>query len=181
MEKDTKVLQKLENIEGYRIWEQGEWATIFLDCRDNGSGRPSGEIIIASSFGTWLHYWHAPGENFKKFLAGLDIHYTAGKFGCGRVFDLYATMGELEKLIEEHTSDPEERESLKAESAALWDCTDGNIFGHRFMTECTELLTLVDGYPNIHTQVAPQFQQFWKVIWPVFVEQLKLEVNGEKG
>lgn len=160
------TIERLENAEAYTLRSRYEWATIILRC-----GEKSGHIMIASSFGTWSHFWNATGEDFKKFLSGLDIQYTAGKFGCGRWFDHEATMKSLRVSISEH-GDEEEMRLMNEELEELDQCGEVNQFC-LLAYQSEYLHKLWDSGPDIIRDIEPQFKQFWNVFWLQFSNYLK--------
>lgn len=155
-----------------RFAKGGIWADILVDT---DAGEKSGRISIASDFGSWEHYWGSCGSGFKQFLCGLDIHYTAGKFGEGRWFDHEATMKELRQLVADHDNE-EEKEAMTEELEQLEDCMDDNSFQHIAYSADT-LHKLWDTGPNMHTDVSPMFRRFWAEIWPHFTDELRKEAT----
>lgn len=165
------TIQKTDNAEVYELRFGLEWATVVIK-----SGEKSGHLLIASSFGTWSNWWPSTGEGFKRFLTGLDIHYTAGKFGCGRWFDHEDTMKELRRMVDEHDNE-EERELMMEELETLDDCTEVNQFC-LLAYQSETLPKLWDTGPDIRYDVDPQFRQFWKVMWQPFMNELKQKEIG---
>ena len=163
-----------------RFKESSLWADITIDENDK-----AGRLQIASDFGDWQYYWGSCGESFKKFLIGLDIHYTAGKFGADRWFDLDKTIALLKSQVEEYlsyegylskTNLKTLKEKLSAEIKILEhevSCKDE--FIHK-MWDSEELIKMFDSSPDIITGIEPLFQRFWDEIWSVFVQELKKEI-----
>jgi hypothetical protein len=167
---ETTVTKK--TLECYSIRANKTWAEISLDC-----GNKSGRLQIASDYGSWQYYWGAAGVPFKEFLLGLNIQYTAGKFGESRWFDHEATMKELRELVAAHDNE-EEKEAMTEELEELEDCTDSNSFQHIAYNADT-LHKLWDTGPNIHTDISPSFRHFWDKLWSVFIDELKKEAIAE--
>lgn len=165
-----------DTIEIYRIrgLKHGYWADISLDEAER-----AGRISISSSNGNWSYYWGACGESFKRFLIGLDIYYAAGKFRCGHVLDLPATINSWKRqLLSERRE-----EYLDAEEAReLYDEID-RITAHVISRSDLEyelfnsnsLMKFFDFNPDIATKVDTQFEIFWSHIWPHFITALKEE------
>lgn len=166
----SEVTITKKTVECYQIrFSKGDkWADITID-----EGDKCGRISIASDFGSWEHFWGSCGKGFKTFLAGLDIHYAAGKFGEGRWFDHEATMKELRQSVADH-DDAEEKEAMLEELEQLEDCTEVNSFCHLAYSADT-LYKLWDTGPNIHTDVSPMFRRFWTEIWPLFLAEIQKE------
>jgi len=160
-------------VECYKIRQLGGllWADIVVDASES-----AGRIQIASDYGSWEYYWGSFGEGFKKFLTGLDIHYTAGKFGEGRWFDQEATINGLKKSVKEYDGSKSEKGEMLDEIASLEDYTDENTFTH-MAHDRKNLHNLWDCGPDIKTGISPSFLNFWEKLWPVFIDELKKEVG----
>lgn len=171
MNQETKI--RKYTIECYKIRPGGGvWANISLDA-----WKRSWRISIASDFGSWEHYWGSGGEEFKDFLCGLDIHYVSGKFGENSWFDQEATMLELRKLVAEHDN-AKEKKAMANELDELEKCMEVNAFCHIALNKDT-LYKLWDTGPNIHTGISPSFRRFWDEIWPIFIAELKKELQAD--
>lgn len=161
-----------KTLECYSIRANKTWAEIALDC-----GNKSGRLQIASDYGSWQYYWGAAGVPFKEFLQGLDIHYTAGKFGEGRWFDHEATIAAISQEVMEH-DDAEEKEAMLEELKELDNCDELNAFCH-IAYQSSNLCKLWDTGPGIHYDISPSFRHFWEKIWSVFIDELKKEAIAE--
>lgn len=152
------------------------WADIVLDCREN-----SGRIQVASDFGDWQCFFGACGEDFKKFLIGLDLHYLAGKTGNDQCFDLKNTLvayrRDIDSDLKEGAIDADFAACLRDQVESLETVFDENEFFLKFRGDCTDLLAYYDCFPTIERSISPQFKTFWTNIWSVFVEHLKEEIN----
>ena len=42
-----------------------------------------------------------------------------------------------------------------------------------------KLMSFFDGTPDMCKTITPGFRKFWKNVWPVFVERLKVEIEEE--
>lgn len=163
--KSTVQLYKLRTHRG------GYWADITIDEYEK-----AGRISIASDFGHWQHYWGSCGESFKQFLCGLDIHYTAGKFGADRWFDHDATMAGLKKAVADHHFE-DERDMMLEELEGLENCEEVNTFV-TLAYQADTLHNLWDTGPDIRYDINPSFRRFWTGIWPTFINELKSELQA---
>jgi len=163
-------------IECYKIrLDNGTYADITID--ENGN---AGRIQIASDYGDWQNYWGACSTPFKEFLAGLDIHYAASKFGASGWFDLYKTISNLKIRIKEYTTDEEEIAALENELHDLEDSTDKDEFVHK-MWYSDKLLEMENSSPDLVMTNHPGFVNFWEKLWPIFIEQIKTEEQCAKN
>ena len=165
-------------VECYKIRQQDRfpWANITVDASES-----AGRIQIASGYGSWEHYWGACGKGFKEFLIGLDIHYTAAKFGEGRWFDQDATIEVLKKSLKEYDGSKSEKGQMMDEVLSLEDYNKEDYnredtFVYRAY-KCKTLHKLWDSGPDIKTGISPSFLSFWEKIWPVFIAELKKELE----
>lgn len=167
----------------------------------------SGEILIHSSYGTWAHYWGHCGEPFETFLADLDRSYAAGKFlgTKASVFDGEATVkGLRQSLLEDRRAG----NITKNDARSIWDWIDSNEFdlengdeGNFInrLIKCTKEADWCDVQKGKYAELGPgrgarhfleepwerpchkidpQFEGFWREIWPLFLEHLKrVEIN----
>lgn len=180
----------------------GEWANIMLNCWSrpvsSGEGRTDtyycGEITIQSSHGTWGYIWTACAIPFKEFLCGVGFDYAFGKFMGSdlKQFDGEGSMHCLRRQLLEgrlHT------ELSKEEARALWNALKDR------EDEVTSSLndwvnTLTDIADNLwedqhkaavkmldepwelaQTQPKPCAVNFWRDLWPLFVDALKAEMG----
>jgi len=165
------------NVECYKVRHPKSfyWADITLDHNGN-----KGRISIASDFGDYQYYWGACGKPFKEFLCKIGIDYAAGKFGADRWFDLELTI----KGYKETVLDYRRTESIEAyEARKLFDeikqLEDSssesefcNIIQHQ-----ENLMRFFDYCPNLSKSISPRFRNFWKEIWPVFIQEMKNEIS----
>ncbi|WP_405329522.1 hypothetical protein [Leeuwenhoekiella sp. LLG6367-2.1] len=160
-----------KTIELYKIrGEHGIYADISIDDSGNNAGR----IQIASDYGSWENYWGACATSFKQFLIGLDIHYTAGKFGADRWFDLDATIESLKDQIKDYTRDKLELRELNSELSSLKNCSCKEEF-IAVMQGCESLMDMTNHCPDLCTDISPAFKSFWLNLWPAFINELKSE------
>jgi hypothetical protein len=51
--------------------EETSWALFWFT--------PAGDLLLSSDWGTYTHRWRGFGDDFEKFLKGLDVEYFVGK------------------------------------------------------------------------------------------------------
>lgn len=172
--KSTVELYKVRGV------KNGGWADITIDAHNK-----TGRISISSSHGDWAYYWGACGCPFKEFLIGLDIHYTAGKFGEGHHLDLSATIKEWKREVLTYR-----RQEMIEEDFArdLWleieeiESEHPDMEGVKYMLWNTvHLLRWFDSSPNLVEDIAPSFYFFWENIWPVFINEIRTELQMESN
>jgi len=201
---------KHTNVDVYSVRNRGEWATIVVrewsDQREDGSEQHRGEILINSTFGSWAHYWGAPGTRFRRFLLGLDFGYAFGKF-MGLALEQYdgdASMAGLQRKVIESRR----RRHISREAARfVWDQIDDHSSELResqesFITACGHIGRECDApwarraistmelddigeifaepWYLTETRDHPQAVGFWRDIWPEFCAALRAELEAEK-
>jgi hypothetical protein len=169
MEKGTFSINKT-TVECYKIRHSSGmyWADITIDAAP-GKGR----IMIASDYGDYQYFWGACGEDFKAFLAKLDIYYTAGKFGCNQWFDVDASVAAIKKYVRECRLSKEEMKVIGPQIQELEDYIHEQEFISEFYAR-KELSRLFE-YPEIIKDITPQFKKFWQHVWPVLLGELEKE------
>ena len=167
--KSTAELYKLRHPSGMY------WADITIDCNDKG-----GRIQIASDYGSWQNYWAGFCGTFKEFLIQLNLEYAADKFNADRWFDHEGTMNKWKRDVLDHRR----RERMSGDKArAILDelkQLDDEIHEHGFIAVaygCKNLMRFYLDCPEIERTITPGFKQFWKKVWPVFIEQLRSELK----
>lgn len=159
----------------------GGWAYITIDAHKSG-----GRIQIASDYGSWQYYWGAAGENFKKFLIGLDIHYVAGKFGCGRHFDFDKTIifwkREILRCRRDMSLDAEQARELYNEVKNVEENGPMNGSDLQWYTRqfAEKWMKLNDYMPETVHVILPAFQRFWDTTWQAFKEVLQKELEPQQ-
>ena len=180
----------------------GEWANITLHCWQRAANVGTkhegtyycGEITIQSSFGTWGNIWTACANPFKEFLQEVEFDYAFGKFMGARLeeFDGDGSMRAMrERVIENRRN----TWLSKADARALWDaledreseatCSENDWV--RALGDAAESLRL-DRQPDaaeflsepweyIQTRPKPCAVNFWRTLWPLFIEALKAEAE----
>ena len=181
MEKSEFTIEK-SKVECYKIRHPQTgmyWADITLDVMGS-----KGRISISSDFGNYANFWGACGSGgFKKFLTEIDRYYAADKFGADKWFDLDHTL----KYYKEQVLFCRREGHIKAEKARdIFDeikemegCSSESEFVSQ-MWNSTELMRFFNGCPEMSRNITPQFRKFWKTVWPVFIDQLKQEIEAEK-
>lgn len=143
------------------------WADITIDAKDH-----TGRIQIASDFGSWQYFWGACGKPFIEFLSGLDIQYTAGKFGADQFFDSEQTLKDYENAVNEADLPGKTISTLYAEILSLKNISHKGEFCSG-IGECHNLLVFFDGCPNLCYSIDPGFKKFWEMVWPEFLAAAK--------
>lgn len=155
------------------------WADIVVDHNGN-----KGRISIASDFGSYQYYWGACGSSFKEFLCGIGIDYAAAKFGAGRWFDLEKTIkmykeGILEYRRMDRMDKDYARKLFNSIKKVHENCDgSGEETFYAEMQRHDELMKYYDWMPTVGYDITPQFKNFWKELWPVFVGELKNEIKS---
>ncbi len=151
------------------------WADITVD-HNGGTGR----ISIASDFGDYQYYWGACGDSFKKFLCKIGIHYAADKFGADRWVDVAKTL----RMYKDQILNDRRIDCIEADKARkIFDAilTIEENASHTVESISYEMqqqevfMEHWDYTPDICYSITPQFLNFWKEIWPVFIQQLQEE------
>lgn len=168
---DGKFTITKTTVECFKIrHSSGTWADITIDAKEE-----TGRIQIASDYGAWQFYWGSCGMPFKEFLASLDKHYVAGKFGCARWFDAVKTVAEFQRVIEEDINDGYLNASKGADALdeleLLKNSSDQNEFCMT-LNDCGQIMKLYDHCPSLIYGIDPSFENFWTKLWPVFIEQI---------
>jgi len=166
--------------------ENGEYATIFIQHGAHSSNTVSaggfwGRIAVLSSFGTYSSYWGACGNEFPRFLAGLNFDYAMKNMTDYKhlEFDKDASIINVKREIINDRRNGEPKELMREAWDSLvtmqdWDSRDLFIrelmdSGCRYFNECCEWAT-VDRYRS-------DCVGFWEQIWPLFIgELIKVEV-----
>ena len=173
-----------------------EWATIVLfgwqATGNDGTPRECGEILINSGFGQWAYSWGHLGVPFKRFLLKAERDYIATKFMAADAykFDGQLTVRELRLRLLRWRK---EGRLNKDEARQLWDYIEQNEFElessmHDFVGAMqqadTELIStkavirfLQEPWEHIVTSLDIQFAGFWREVWPVFLDQLRSEIE----
>jgi len=176
MEKQDFTIKRTK-VECYKIRDEkrGSWADITIDVTGDHSGR----ISISSDYGNYANYWGACGSGFKQFLTDLNIDYAADKFKADNWFDLDKTLIDYKNQV----IDCRRNESITAEKAReiydeikeLESCSHESEFIVTIQNQ-DELMKFFNYQPNLSHDITPQFRRFWKVIWPVFINELEKEM-----
>lgn len=153
------------------------WADITVDVTGDHSGR----INISSDFGYYSNYWGACGGGFMQFLIDLNLEYAADKFGADRWFDLHRTLkGYKHRVLEYRRAETLTTDAAKDiwnEIKELEDCSNKSEFEARMWNQ-SRLMKMFDNCPDIDYDITPQFRKFWNTVWPVFIEQIKKDIEN---
>mgnify|MGYP000659772930 CR=1 FL=1 len=175
-----------------------EWATICVDgweVKNGDDTRYVGEILIHSSYGNWAYQWTHMGQPFYQFLATSERDYVASKFmgSDAYEYDGEGTVQEFRKdVLRQRRSDGMSNEYARA----VWDFIDENESrmetSERDFVEAVEELHqslrdemlgghlplplqyfLSDPYERVMSRLNPAFTNFWKELWPQFINNLQ--------
>lgn len=164
------MARPLEWIERYSVPSHNHdgWAIIHIDS--------AGFLGVVSDYGNYAYHWSSFGDDFKKFLCGLDWHYLYGKLMHGRdsrIYDGRATLRSVQQRILElrrtrKLSFDRAREEwdLALDSEIDHDRSDG----YSLWSRDTELEYPYELY---ETMDEPQCSAFCQKVWPRFIEALK--------
>lgn len=198
---DMEVYRIRHQGEWATICVQG-WQATGID----GTPREIGEILIYSSYGAWAYQWGHLALPFKQWLAKADEPgYIAGKFlgANADVFDGEKSVRELRRSLLEHRR---MGDLTKNDARAIWDFIEdhddemersADLFCER-MFDCVNQADwpprdgwysdagpergaryfLEEPWERICTSMDHEFAAFWRVIWPVFSEQLRSELEA---
>ncbi len=169
VEKSTVECYKLRMPDGMY------YADITIDCEGK-----AGRISIASDFGNWSTYWGSAGPSFKEFLLEINMDYFASKVGEDNKLNFERTIFGYKRLIRELRRE----ENIGQQTAReMYDALDDM---EEFDTEeafCNEMYRhkalheLIDGYPDVITEVGIGFRRFWDGPWKIFKEEIKKELQ----
>ncbi len=178
MKKYSYSLTK-STVQVYRFRAENDkpyWADVTIDT---AAGAEYGRISIASDFGNWQHYWGACGDPFKKFLAGLDIHYAAGKFGADNFFNLNSAIQGIEETAQQHVfATTTDHTKVMREIDNLRSCSNNKEeFCQVVFATCPNIMSMYDTGPDVSTEIDPGFKNFWEQIWPELLAEFTKEAT----
>ncbi len=160
----------------YQVRVQGrgsEWARIWIT--DDGC------ISIVSDYGNFGYWFGAPACEFRMFLMGCGDDYLARKFAAGEEeLDSHATEKAAKRLVlDERRAQRITREQARDE----WDMVVAVDWSSEY-DRCKwyfEETQLVDCATSdvLHFRLPIRVTEFLRVLWPLFVEQLKAELARE--
>lgn len=150
------------------------WADITARVGDHSIG-----LQISSDFGDWQYYWGATGDDVAAFLKRLGIDYVADKFGADRQFDSDGTIKDLREQLKDYFK-YEDGKDIKVKDkrrkcfTALKELEElgdreESLFQHMYFSSVLSDILGVE-YFDVRRRITPQFADFWKHLWPVFVE-----------
>ncbi|WKZ86287.1 hypothetical protein N5B55_04875 [Ralstonia pickettii] len=177
-------------METYDIRKGGEWATFCVRrWADEQPGRFGGEILIHSSFGNYSNSWSACGVDFRQFLINTNYHYFMDKVlpNEHEEYDHEATVAALKKAVIEGLRKTKEfdKEQARAIFEAIKDlphCTTTDQFVHEALNshEIAQM-TCSEPWHYATMREKPGPVWFWRELWPVFVAELRKELDAEKA
>lgn len=155
-----------------RVPGRSEWARIWIT--DDGC------ITTISDHGNYGYWFGAPGCEFRKFLTGCGEDYILNKLSDGeRDVNHDLTVAALRKKLWDLMGDGEiDKQEADREEEHLEgvDFANGEARGVWFSNTGLDSMTasecMVREYPM-------QVRMFVKVLWPLFVDQLKAELAAE--
>lgn len=153
-----------------RVPKRSAWARIWIT--------EDGCITTISDHGNYGYWFGAPGCEFRRFLIGCNDDYLSNKFSAGRrEVDARATVRRVkEKICRLRLQDRLSREEAAAEwelqRATSWQDAHDQVHWYSNTKLDDAAGVLVHRYPI-------QVTMFFKVLWPLFIEQLKAELAAE--
>jgi hypothetical protein len=178
MEKTDYSIEKT-TVECYKIRHYRGYADITVDSLGT-----KGRISISSDWGNYSYFWGACGCSFKQFLININIEYVADKFGADRWFDIESTIKFYKERVKESRSDgtisKEDAKDILFEINSLKECSNRDEFMIS-ISDCNKLMRFFDHCPEMINDISHQFKNFWKIIWPIFINQLKKEIGELKN
>lgn len=158
-------------VQKYVVSAKHEWAVIYIDERE-------GSFSCQSTFGTYAFIWRAIGDRtLKEFLRGLDFDYFMGKTRPGYMrFDEERSIAWLKDYIlrarRENSLDKEE--ARKAFNELEWLSPDGEGMFAASIYDSPGIMHALSNDPSGCIQYAADGNSrgFWKIIWPIFLEQI---------
>lgn len=172
----------------YRLREGGERATICLKGYHLiQEDRHGVELLLNSGYGTFSYHWSHCGEEYRKFLIGLDKAYLLGKLVPSAdliMYDNEATVRDLRRHILTMRREWQVTDSVARE---LWDETidlDSFLSADEFLRACRDCEALTvhiqDIYEFCRTRRHPRYDRFWETVWLPFTATLKKELEDER-
>lgn len=160
-------------IRSYCVRKNHEWAKIILE---------GGMITIHSTYGLFGHFFSDPGGDLRKFLIGCETGYYLGaKFSAGkREIDFGETEKAAKKSVcSSRRENPEDTTKEDARDAFDAISFDSELDVDRWLTDHGSVIDhdtsfVSSGYPQ-------QLLAFFEVLWPVFIDTLKAELEQEKS
>lgn len=169
-------------MQAFRIRNGHEWATIALQGWRTELGHEQGEILVHSSFGNWAHQWSSMGMPLKRFLISIKRDSLAGKLLGSRTreFDFEASRQCWRRHL---VAARRQRLLSEVDMSDAWDefRSDAPCSMDLFLDRIRrtnpggnhELWRDIEHYV-VHRN-NQQFDAFWLEIWPLFLQQLRLE------
>jgi hypothetical protein len=156
-----------------RVPNGHEWARIWITS--------DGCISILSDYGNYGYWFGSPGCEFRRFLTRCDDDYLGRKFTQGeREFDERLTARAARDLV---LSNRRDGTLTKEQARDEWDAVLGVDWCDEYSRSkwYFEETKLVDcGATEVLQYRTPmQVQMFLKVLWPLFIEQLRAELASE--
>lgn len=181
----------------YRVRVDGEWASICLSdwqgADVNGRDFFGGEIQVRSSFGNFSNSWNAAGTPFRKFLQEIESDYFFSKC-MGADAQLYDGEGTWREIARQVLECRQDKGLTKEEARGIWS----QLMAERDRMEqsdreMVEAVSNFDGLTQagrdllsepwgfICNKADPQSTEFWRVLWPEFIEQLRFETDSSSA
>jgi hypothetical protein len=178
MEKKDYSIEKTI-VECYKIRHNLGYADITVDSLGT-----KGRISISSDWGNYSYFWGACGSSFKEFLIDLNLEYTADKFNADRWLNLESTIKFYKERVLESKNDGSiskgDAKEIIFEINSLKYCSNRDEFLLE-ISNCKNLMRFFDFMPEFIYGITPQFKKLWVIIWPIFIKQLKEEMEEEKS
>lgn len=181
-----------DNAACYEVRNGWAWAHIFIRYgtarQHNGAPRYWVHVAIISDYGSFGYCWTHIGEDWRKFLAGLDMHYAMQKF-MGAHFRVPLTGEEARARAKAIVLDGRRKQGWpKTVARTLWNAAeeaetdDGCSTFLRAWDNCSAgLFYSYELWDSRWDKVNPQAEGFWRDIWPHFAAALTPQDMGKRN
>jgi len=149
-----------------------EWAYIITD-------EESGLFVAHGSYGTFAHCWPPRGRSrtLHEFLAGVGFDYFMNKARQDDLlrFDFAATVKTMKDEIRRRRRENGINRNLAREAWDELDYMDETGSKDAFMATLSSDLTEAlgdDWWTLVQCGPSPECTEFWRVIWPAFLEEI---------
>jgi hypothetical protein len=173
----------------YTVRNGWAWANLYVrhgSAKVGDQPRYWVELSINSDYGSFGFYWSHIGGDWRKFLAGIDMHYAMNKMMGSRFMvplTGYEAAAEARKIV---LDGRRHREFDKREASVLWEAidladkdADATVFLRSWDDGSEGLFYGHELYSGGWNKVNPQAEGFWQEVWPHFVLTLRAEVESQ--
>lgn len=196
-EPTPNVYKTDQNALVYRVRNRWEWATIYINPfkHIDEQERQGAEVMINSSYGVYGYCWGYMGEDWRKFLSGVDRDYAMRKM-CSREFyekplDLEAFIALMKAEIDQWEKDwcdswetipdkhADENKIMREHLDQHYSWSE-NVhpisYFHAFNDAASDIPYHREMYDCQLWEVNPQVVHFWDKIWIPFTQHITKEL-----